>query len=71
VTEVLELAQFLEDDGVAEVDVGGGGVEPELDAERPAFGEPTLERPARQAVDRIPDEVGGLVGRGFCHPAQC
>ncbi len=33
VAEVLELAHFAEDDGVAEVEVGGGGVHAELDAE--------------------------------------
>ena len=41
---VLELAQLLEHDRVAEVDVGGGRVEAELDPQRPAFGEPLLER---------------------------
>lgn len=33
VAEVLELAELAEDDGVAEVDVGCGGVHAELDAE--------------------------------------
>ena len=70
---VLELAQLLEHDGVAEVDVGGGRVEPELDAQRPALGEPPLERPGGQAVDRVAGQEGGRVrlGGGFGHPAQC
>ena len=71
---VLELAQLLEHDRVAEVDVGGGRVEPELDPQRPALGEPPLERPGGQAIDRIAGEVGGRaggLGSGFCHPAQC
>ena len=64
---VLELAQLLEHDGVAEVDVGGGRVDPELDAQRAALGDPPLEGAGGQAVDRVPGQVGG----GFCHPPQC
>ena len=37
VTEVLELAQLLEHDGVAEVDVGRGRIDTELDPQRPAL----------------------------------
>ncbi len=36
VPELLELAQFLEDDAVTEMEVGGGGVDAELGAERGA-----------------------------------
>ena len=42
---VLELAQLLQDDGVAEVDVRRRRVDPELDAQRPALGQPRA--PAR------------------------
>ncbi len=68
---VLELAQLLQHDGVAEVDVGGGRVEPELDPQRAALGEAAFERPGGQAIDRISGEVGGQVGGGFGHPPQC
>jgi hypothetical protein len=74
VAEVLELAQLLEHDRVAEVDVGGGRVEAELRPQRPAFGQALLERTLREAVDRIASEVGrraGGLGSGFCHPPQC
>ncbi len=39
VSGILELADFVEDDGVAEVEVGRGGVEAQLDAQRAAFSE--------------------------------
>ena len=74
VARVLELAQLLEHDGVAEVDVGGGRVEPELHPQRTAFGEPPLEGSVGQAVDRVAGEMGGRasgVRGGFWHPAQC
>ena len=41
--EVLELAQLLQDDGVAEVDVGRRRVQPELHAQRTARPELALE----------------------------
>ena len=63
VARVLELAQLLEHDGVAEVDVGGGRVEPELDPQRTAFGEPPLERSVGEAVDRVAGEMGGRAER--------
>ena len=63
VAGVLELAQLLEHHGVAEVDVGGGRVEPELDAQRAALGEPPLECPGGQAIDRISGQVGGQARR--------
>ena len=71
---VLELAQLLQHDGVAEMDVGGGRVEPELDPQRAAFGEPSLEGSVGEAVDRVAGEMGGRlsgVRGGFWHPAQC
>ena len=34
--EVLEMLQLVDDDGVAEMEVGGGGVHPELHPELPA-----------------------------------
>ena len=43
VARVLELAQLLQHDGVAEVDVGRGRVEAELDPQRPALALGELE----------------------------
>ena len=39
VAQVLELPQLLQHDGVADVEIGGRGVEPQLDAQRPPLGE--------------------------------
>jgi hypothetical protein len=74
VAEVLELAQLLEHDRVAEVDVGGGRVEAELRPQRPAFGQALLQRALWEAIHRITCEMGrraGGLGSGFCHPPQC
>jgi hypothetical protein len=38
IRKILQLAHFVEHHGVADVDVGGGGVEAELDAQRHAGG---------------------------------
>ena len=58
---VLELAELVEDDGVAEVDVGGGGVDAELDAQRPALPlgkvELGLERAFGKHLDGADHEV--------------
>ena len=75
VAGVLELAQLLQDDGVAEVEVGRRRVQAELDAQRPARSRAAArERPRGQAVDRVAGQVrrrpGGL-GAGFGHPGQC
>ncbi len=50
---ILELAQLLEDDGVAEVDVGGRRVDPELDPQRTMRRELLGEHPLGQHVDRV------------------
>ena len=54
--EVLELAQLLQDDGVAEVDVRRGRIEAELDAQRPALlrrrGQPRRQAARRAATRR-------------------
>ena len=39
VSGLLELANFGEDEGVAEVEIGGGGIETKFDTERAAEGE--------------------------------
>ena len=69
---VLELAQLLQHDRVAEVEVGRGRVQAELDAQRAAAREALLERARGQAVDRVARQVrrrlGGL-GGGSIHPA--
>ena len=54
---LLELAQLLEHDGVAEVDVGGGRVDAELDPQGAIAGELLLELPRRQHVDRVTRQV--------------
>ena len=46
--EVLELAQLLQHDGVAEVDVGRGRVEPELDAQLAALARGGLQLAPRR-----------------------
>jgi len=55
VAEVLELADLTQHDGVAQVDVRCGGVQPQLDAELPAglggLGEPLPQ--LRLAVNRL------------------
>ena len=67
---VLELAQLVEDDGVAEVDVRSRGVDSELDAQRTplALGavELGLERPLGEHVDGADHEVveESAVGHG-------
>jgi hypothetical protein len=74
VAGVLELAQLLQHDRVAEVDVRGGRVEAELDPQRPAARQLLRERPAGEVVDGVARELrrhaGGLRGR-LIHPAQC
>ena len=58
---VLELAQLVEDDRVAEMDVGSRGVDAELDAQRPALAlgevELRLERALGEHVDGADHEV--------------
>ena len=67
VPEVLELAQLLQHDGVAEVQVGRRRVQAELDAQRPALGQALLERARGRHLDRV---AGQELRRGF-HPGQC
>jgi hypothetical protein len=67
VAEVLELAQLLEDDRVAEVDVRRSRVETELRAQRPTFPrgllELALEPAPREGVDGVSgEERGGFRG---------
>jgi hypothetical protein len=60
VPRVLELAQLLQHDRVAEVDVGRGRVDPQLHAQRPAavelLGKPSL----RQHVDRVTRQISHI-----------
>ena len=63
VAEVLELAQLLQHDGVAEVQVGRGRVQAELDAQRAALGEALLERAARAGTSTALRARCAAVGR--------
>ena len=66
----LELAQLLEHDHMAEVDVGRRRVDAELDPQRLASREPSLELAGRQHVHRPERQVGdrfGVLEAGFPH----
>jgi hypothetical protein len=78
VARVLEGAQPVEDHDVAEVDVRGGRVDPQLHPQRTALamglGQACLERSGGQALLRAARERGGLRGGvegGVGHPGQC
>ena len=55
---------------MAEVDVRRGGVDPELDPQRPALRQLALQRALGQGVDRIASEESGLLARAFRHEAN-
>ena len=64
VPEILELAQLLQHDREAEMDVRRRRVDPQLDAQRPALAELALEASFGQAVDGVAGQPGGrLAGR--------
>ena len=67
VAQVLELAQLAQDHGVAEVDVGRGGIDPELHAQRPALSQLALQCALREGVDGIPGKEAGGLSRGIRH----
>ena len=76
--EVLELAQLLQDDRVAEVDVRRRRVEAELHAQRTALLrdrlEALLEPPGGKRLSGVAGQesgLGGGIGTGGRHPAQC
>jgi hypothetical protein len=65
VAEVLEVAQLVDYNGVAEVQVGRRGVEAELDAERPLLAELFCELGlANQLVGTPTDGLNGLLDGG-------
>ena len=71
--ELLELAELAQHDREAEVDVGRGGVDAELDAQRPAGGELAPEVVLGDEVDRAgADDAQLLVDgkRGTGHDAE-
>jgi hypothetical protein len=62
VTRILELAQLGQHDGVPEMDVGRGRVEPELHPQRAPLRETVGERSLRQAIDRVAGQMGRRPG---------
>jgi hypothetical protein len=80
VAGVLELAELVEDDRVAQVDVGSRGVDAELDPQRAALAlgeaELALERAFGQHVDGADHEIveeaavghGSVLSRGYGEP---
>ena len=65
--EILELAQLLQHDRVAQVQVLCGRVQPELDPQRPALRQALLERSVGAHFYR----VAGKELRGGFHRTQC
>ena len=63
VAGVLELAQLAEHDRVAQMDVRGRRVDPELDAQRPAERQLALELALRKDVDGVGGEIHGHDGQ--------
>ena len=59
VAELLEVAELAHEDGVAEVEVGGGGVEAGLDAEGMPVRRESSRRAARAAGSF--EEAGGMI----------
>ena len=68
VAEILELAELLEHDREAEVDVGRGRVDPELHAQWPAERQLALEAALGQAVDGVTGQPGRRLGRAVPAP---
>src|SRR6266508_4045719 len=58
----LEVCEPVEHVGEPEVDVRGRGVDPELDAERPAEGDLPLQTAFGKHVDRVTNELGDAHG---------
>ena len=65
--EVLELAQLAQDDGVAEVDVGSGGIDAELDSKGLALRQLLLQPAFGERVHGVPGEEAGRFSRVFRH----
>ena len=70
VAQVLELAQLAQHDRVPEVDVGCGGIDAELGAQRPPLGQLLLEPPLGERIDGIAGEEAGCVTRAIRHGAN-
>jgi len=60
VPSVLERSQLVEDDAVAEVDIGGRGVDPELHPKRPPGAELLGEPANREGVSGATEELFGI-----------
>ena len=61
---VLEFPQLAENDGVAEMDVGRRGVDPQLHAERPALLQLLPQRALGEGVNRISKQKIRIFGHG-------
>ena len=63
--KLLEVAQLVDDHGMAEVQIGRGGVEPQLDAQLPPGGEFLFELCLDDQLVRAPtDGLDGLLNGG-------
>ena len=68
VAEILKLPELLQDDRVAEVNVGGGGVQPELDAQRAPLPELLEQRLLADDLHGAASQQGELLARAQrCH----
>ncbi len=69
--QVLELAQLAQHDRVAEVDVGRGGIDAQLDPQRPPLGQLLLQPALGERVDGVAGEEAGLFARRYPTWGQC
>ena len=66
-TQLLELPQFLDQHGVAQMQVRRGGVKAGLDDQRPAAGQLVFHLFLNQQFDTAAFDDGHLFGNGSAH----